>query len=221
MTGVGRKPAILGVVLAGGASRRMGRDKALLQVSGRALLVWAVERLAPQCAALAVSRHDGRLDGLDLVGLPVLADDGPERAGPLAGIVAGLDWAARALPAATHVASVAVDTPFLPADFVARLDAARAAAGADACCASSGGRRHPVAALWPVAGRGLLRAALAGRGLRRVGDGLDLFGPAVATWSTHPVDPFFNVNTPGDAAAAEPLAAMVRLALASTGARTG
>lgn len=198
-----------GVVLAGGESRRMGRDKALAPLAGQPLVAWTVERLRPQCGALAVSRHDGRLDGIAL-GLPVLADGEAGRAGPLAGLLAALDWAAAVEPGATHAITTAVDSPFLPDDFVARLAGARDASGRGAAVAASGGRRHPVAALWPVAARHGLRAALIGGGLRRVGVFLDRCDPAVVDWPTEPFDPFLNLNAPADLAAAEALHAARR-----------
>ncbi len=180
----------------------MGHDKALVRLGGVPLVAWTAGRLAPQCGALAVSRHDGQLEGCDL-GLPLLADGDLGGAGPLAGLLAGLDWAAAVVAEATHAVTVAVDSPFLPEDFVARLLAARDAGGAEAAVASSGGRRHPVAALWPVRARHALRAAMLGEGLRRVGLFLDRFRPAVADWPTAPFDPFLNLNTPEDLAAAE------------------
>ncbi len=180
----------------------MGRDKALVPLGGRPLVAWIVERLAPQCATLAVSRHDGRLAEVDL-GLPLLADGEVGYAGPLAGLLAGLDWAAAVDPGAAHAVTAAVDSPFLPEDFVARLVAARDASGAEAAVASSGDRRHPVAALWPIRARHALRAAMLGGGPRRVGLFLDRLRPAVADWPTVPFDPFLNLNTPEDLAAAE------------------
>lgn len=204
-----------GIVLAGGESRRMGRDKALAPLGGRPLLAWTAERLAPQCAALAVSRHDGRLDGLDL-GLPLLADaeNGP-RAGPLAGVLAGLDWAAAS--GAAQAVTAAVDSPFLPSDFVARLLAAAGAGGSGAAVARSGGRRHPVAALWPVDARHALRAAMRDDGLRRVGVFLDRLAPAPVDWPTEPFDPFMNLNAADDVAAAEAVHARMRRELEGTG----
>lgn len=187
-----------GIVLAGGESRRMGTDKALAPLAERPLVARTIERLAPQCGLLAVSRHDGHLPGLNL-GLPVIADGGDHRLGPLGGLLAGLDWAAAADPGAARAVTVAVDTPFLPEDFVARL----MAAGPGAVAASSGGRRHPVAALWPVAARHALRAALQDEGLRRVGVFLDRLAPAAVDWPTDPFDPFINLNTPEELAAAE------------------
>lgn len=180
----------------------MGRDKAAVTLGGRPLIAWAIERLSPQVAALAISRHDGRLAGVDR-GLPVLTDGPGGQAGPVAGVLAGLDWAADLDPPPTHVVTVAVDTPFLPLDLVERLAAVRAEARTAAAVAASGGRRHPVAALWPVAARAALREALRGDGGRRVGDVLDQLGAAVAEWPILPFDPFLNLNAPEDLAAAE------------------
>ncbi len=200
-----RAGTIPGIVLAGGRSSRMGRDKAGVEVGGRSLLTRTIERLRPQCGPLVVSRHDGTLDGPDH-GLPLVADGVAGRAGPLAGILAGLDWVAEVNPAATHAVTVPVDAPFLPTDLVVRLTAAREAASAGACCAASGERRHPVVALWPVAARHRLREALAIEGLRRLGAFLDRLDPAVASWPVEPFDPFLNLNAPADLAAAEAIA---------------
>ncbi len=105
---------VVGIVLAGGRSSRMGTDKALVRLGGRRLVTWTVERLAPQVDRLAISRHDGRLPDDDR-GLPVLADGRDGHEGPLAGVLAGLDWAASLRPVVTHAITVPVDTPFLPA----------------------------------------------------------------------------------------------------------
>ena len=180
----------------------MGRDKALVELAGRSLVSWTVARLAPQVGALAISRHDGRLDGFD-TDLPILADAGDRRDGPLAGLLAGLDWAAAAEPDATHVITVPVDVPFLPSDVAARLLALRQSTGVAACVATSGGHRHWTTALWPVAARHALRAAMRDEGLRRIGLMLERLGVGEAEWSTTPFDPFINLNTPEDLAAAE------------------
>src|SRR5690606_3731160 len=131
------------------------------------------------------------------------ADDLPGHAGPLAGILAGLEWAAAEHPAADRLASFAGDTPFFPSDLVARL-----AAKPGAACAASGGRLHPVFGLWPVAARLRLRRALAIEGLRRVED----WARAVAAERVEFAggdggDPFFNVNRPDDLVAAQLLLA--------------
>lgn len=194
----------------------MGRDKALVTLGGRPLIVWAIERLSPQVGALAISRHDGRLEGVDR-SLPLLADEPGEPAGPLAGVLAGLDWAATLDPPPTHVVTVAVDTPFLPLDLVERLTATRAAAETAAAVAASGGRRHPVAALWPVAARAALREALHRDG-RRIGDILDQLGAAMAEWPVLPFDPFLNLNAPEDLAAAESYVDRARIGAQARGA---
>ena len=202
------KRPIPGIVLAGGESRRMGRDKATVLLHGRALVAWTVAQLAPQCSAVAISRHaDGYDAPLGDVALPIVVDEAADRFGPLSGLLAGLDWVAEAVPDAHCAVTVAVDTPFLPHDFVDRLEAGRRASGARAAVAASSGRRHPVAALWPVAARHALRDAMLREGLRRVGLFLDRLGPATVDWPSGPADPFLNINTPDDLAAAEMRAA--------------
>lgn len=193
---------MLGLVLAGGLARRMGGiDKPLLMLGGRTLLDRVAERLAPQCpAGLALSANGDPARFAGFPG-PVLADGVPGRPGPLAGVLAGLDHAAAV--GAHWVVSAPGDAPFLPRDLVARLEAARAAAGAPLAHAASGGRGHYAAALWPVGLRADLRAALVERGERRVGAFLARHGAAVAAWPAGPPDPFLNVNGPGDLAAAE------------------
>jgi molybdopterin-guanine dinucleotide biosynthesis protein A len=135
--------------------------------------------------------------------LPVIADDVPDYAGPLAGILAGLDFIAAYLPEARFAVSVAGDTPFLPTDLVARLHLAREQDGAEVACARSGGRTHPVVALWPIAIREDLRKALVGEDLRKVTRFLERHSLAYADWPVEPFDPFLNINEPTDIAAAE------------------
>mgnify|MGYP000970435192 CR=1 FL=1 len=139
--------------------------------------------------------------------LPVVADDVPGFAGPLAGVLAGLDWAADNLPGIAFLASAPADCPFLPRDLVRRLHAARIAQGTELACAQSGGRRHPVVGLWPVALRDDLRQALVHQGLRKIETWTARHGVALAEWPAEPIDPFFNVNPPEDAAEADRLAA--------------
>jgi molybdopterin-guanine dinucleotide biosynthesis protein A len=192
------------MILAGGLARRMGGgDKAFRRLAGRTILERVVERLAPQCDGLILNAN-GDPARFAAAGLPVVPDDLGGFPGPLAGVLAALDWAAANRPDADFVASVAADTPFVPRDFVARLAEARAAAGAHLACASSGGRTHPVEALWPVALRGALRCFL-DAGERKMGLFVERHGAALALWPADPVDPFFNVNTPEDLAEAEAL----------------
>ena len=199
---------IHGLILAGGLARRMGGgDKALIDVGGQPLLAHVIARLAPQVAGLALNAN-GDLARFASFGLPVVADDVPGFAGPLAGVLAGLDWLARERPGATHAVSVAADTPFLPSDLVARLAAARAGADARLACAASGGRRHPVIALWPVELRFDLRRALVEEDIRKIEWFMRRHAVVAADWPIAPFDPFFNINAPDDLAAAERLLAV-------------
>lgn len=194
----------LGLVLAGGMARRMGGgDKSLRLLAGRPLLAHVLEGLQPQCCGLLLNANGdaGRLASWNL---PVVPDEMPGHPGPLAGILAGLDWAATHRPQVTQVMSVAADTPFIPHDLTRRLMATADEAGAACACAASGGRTHPVIALWSVSLRGALRIALQ-RGEGAVYRFAHQHGVVTVAWSTDPVDPFFNVNTPEDLLKAEEL----------------
>ena len=196
----------LGLVLAGGLARRMGGgDKPLTRIGGATILSRLLERLKPQCQRLILNAN-GDLARFADTGLPVIPDGVPDFAGPLAGILAGLDWAAAHAPEVAYVASVPGDCPFLPRDLVTRLHQARVAAGQPLACARSGEWRHPVVGVWPVALRADLRHALTKEDLRKIELWTARHGVALVDWPATPVDPFFNVNTPEDAAAAERLA---------------
>ena len=195
-------PSTLGLVLAGGLARRMGGgDKALLRIGTATILDRVLERLGPQCGRMIINAN-GDPARFAVTGLPVIADDVPNFAGPLAGVLAGLDWAAAHAPGIDYVTSVPGDCPFLPRDLVGRLHAARADGGKPLACARSGEWRHPVVALWAVALRDDLRRALTQEGLHKIEVWTARHGVAIADWPTTPVDPFFNVNTPDDAAEA-------------------
>ena len=197
----------LGLVLAGGLARRMGGgDKPLTRIGGATILTRVLERLKPQCTRVVLNANGDPARFAD-TGLPVIPDDVPGFAGPLAGILAGLDWAATHVPDVAYVASVPGDCPFLPRDVVARLHQARDASAQPLACARSGEWRHPVVGVWPVALRADLRHALTKEDLRKIELWTARHGIALANWPAEPVDPFFNVNTPEDAAAAESLAA--------------
>jgi molybdopterin-guanine dinucleotide biosynthesis protein A len=201
-----KTPATPGVLLAGGLARRMGGgDKPLTKIGGATILSRAIARLRPQCARMLLNANGDPSRFAD-TGLPVVADDVPDFAGPLAGILAGLDWTAAHAPDIAYVVSVPGDCPFLPHDLVARLHRARAASGLPLACARSGEWRHPVVGLWPVALRADLRRALTVDGLRKIESWTARHGVALAGWPAEPVDPFFNVNTPEDTAAAERIA---------------
>ena len=190
-------PTIAGVLLAGGLSRRMGGgDKSLRVLDGVPILTRVIARVGPQVTALVLNAN-GDPARFREFGLPVVADSIPDFAGPLAGVLAGLDWAAADVSGATHVASFATDTPFLPIDLVARLTAAVSDGKHDLACAASNGRTHPVFGLWPLALREDLRAALRS-GLRKVDQWTARHRLAVVEFPAQPYDPFFNANTPKD-----------------------
>lgn len=195
---------VLAVVLAGGLARRMGGgDKPLRRLGGRPLLDHVLERVRPQVAAVILNAN-GDPARFAAYGLPVVPDPLPDYPGPLAGVLAALDWAAEHRPDLPTVLSVPGDGPFLPADLVARLEAARAAAGVPLACAASAGWTHPPIGLWPVALRAELRSALLA-GERKIDRWTARFGCVAAAWPAEPIDPFFNANAPEELAEAEAL----------------
>jgi molybdopterin-guanine dinucleotide biosynthesis protein A len=201
-----KKP--LGVVLAGGLARRMGGgDKGMIRIGAQTILERALERLAPQCSRVIINAN-GDPSRFAFTGLPVVADDIPDFAGPLAGILAGLDWASKNEPETEYVLSAPGDCPFLPRDLFAQLEEARREQGQQPlACAKSGDWRHPVAGLWRVSLRDDLRHALMEEKLHKIEVWTARHGVAIAEWPDRPIDPFFNVNTPDDAARASELAA--------------
>ncbi len=203
----GANPPVLGLLLAGGLSRRMGGgDKCLRPLGGRPMLSHAIERVRPQVRRLVLNANGdpGRFAGF---GLPVVADGVAGFAGPLAGVLAGLDWAAESAPDLAYVASFPTDAPFLPADLVARLLAPVARGEAELAAAASGGQVHPVVGLWPVMLRWELRRALTEEGVRKVDVWTARYRLAVVEFPATPIDPFFNANSPEDLAEAEKLIA--------------
>ena len=163
----------------------------------------ALARIRPQCARLAINAN-GDASRFSALGVAVAPDTIAGFVGPLAGVLAGLEFArAQGLDDAL---SLSVDSPFAPPDLALRLRQARAGAGADIAVAASGGRRHHVVALWPVRLAEALRAALAVEGLRKVESFVERWQVVEVEWPTAPLDPFFNINTPEDLAEAERLA---------------
>lgn len=201
-------PAVIlpAAILAGGQARRLGGgDKALRLVGGRTILSRMTAALAGQAAPLAVNAN-GDPARFAAAGLPVFADGLPGQLGPLAGVLAALEWAAPT--GAEWLLTVPGDAPFVPHDLVARLQTAQRAAGSVLACAASGGREHPLAALWPLSIVDALRRALVTEDLRKVGAFTSRFATAVAIWPIEPFDPFLNINTAADLAAAERVAAI-------------
>ncbi|WP_299352495.1 molybdenum cofactor guanylyltransferase MobA [uncultured Shimia sp.] len=199
----------VGVILAGGRATRMGGgDKGLLDLNGKSILTHVIERLEPQVAGLALNAN-GDADRFANTGLPVLPDSIAEFPGPLAGVLAGLDWAAG--QGADTIVTAAADTPFFPCDLVPQLMlAAEGMAQPVALAASrdpdSGNLwRQPTFGLWPVSLRDDLRAALQD-GLRKVVMWTDRHGGVLAEFPVGRVDPFFNVNTPEELAQARRMA---------------
>jgi molybdenum cofactor guanylyltransferase len=191
-----------GVILAGGLARRMGGgDKGELLLGGKSILAHVIERLGTQVEALAINAN-GDPSRLRAYGLPVIADSIAGTPGPLAGVLAGLEWAGPG--GFSHIVTAATDTPFLPRDLVARLKAAASEAACDLATVASGGRVHPVIGLWACRLADDLRSALEG-GLRKVDEWTGCHGVAVVDFGSAPHDPFFNVNRPQDLKEAEAL----------------
>jgi molybdopterin-guanine dinucleotide biosynthesis protein A len=174
-----------------------GGDKALRLLDGIPLLDRVIERFRPQVDALVLNAN-GDPARFAHFALPVAADTVPGFVGPLAGVLAGLDWAASHRPDCPYVVSVATDAPFLPIDLVARLSEALDETRADLACAASGGRSHPVFGLWPVRLRDDLRRAVVDQGIRKVDLWTARHQLTTVSFPVQPVDPFFNANRPED-----------------------
>ena len=193
----------VGLLLAGGLSRRMGGgDKCLRPLAGKPILSHIVERMRPQVSRLVLNANGDPARFADF-GLPVVADSVAGFAGPLAGILAGLDWAAANAPGIAMVISVPSDAPFLPRDLAECLVAAARAEAADIVLAASGGQQHPVVGLWPVELRQDLRRCLVEEDIRKVDVFTQRYRTAEVDFPIEPIDPFFNANRPEDLAEAE------------------
>ncbi|EHI49749.1 molybdopterin-guanine dinucleotide biosynthesis protein A, proteobacterial [SAR116 cluster alpha proteobacterium HIMB100] len=187
--------------LAGGQARRMGgQDKPFISVGGQTILDRQLAVTAQHSVRLI--NANGDLSRFSGYGLPVVADNIADWPGPLAGILACLDWLAETHPKCDLMLSCATDAPFIPSDLAARLLAERNAQGAVLAQARSSGRRHPVFGLWPVALRAELRSALLDDGIRKIDDFSNRFSVAIVEFSGEP-DPFSNVNRPEDVTAAQ------------------
>jgi molybdenum cofactor guanylyltransferase len=201
----GNLPAVL---LAGGLARRMGGgDKPMRRIGDRTILARVIARLKPQCGELILNANGDPARFAEF-GLPVIADTVKDFPGPLAGILAALDWTAVNRPEASYILSAAADCPFLPRDLVERLMRARAEQDAQLAVASSGGQSHPVIGLWSVALRDELRHALVAEDVRKIDRWTARYRLATVNWPTTPLDPFFNANTMDDITEADRLAAL-------------
>lgn len=200
--------AIAGVLLAGGQSRRMGGgDKCLRPLGGQPLLEWIIARAWPQVGPLVLNAN-GDPARFAAFGLPVAADVVDGFAGPLAGVLTGMEWAAAQAPQCSHIATFACDAPFFPSHLVNRLHVELEEEGADMACAASEGRSHPVFALWPVRLRADLRRAMVEDEIRKVDVWTARYRLATVDFplietAVGPLDPFFNTNRPDDLAEAE------------------
>jgi molybdopterin-guanine dinucleotide biosynthesis protein A len=190
--------AVAGVLLAGGLARRMGGgDKCLRELGGKTLLEHVIDRARPQVDALLLNAN-GDPARLAAFGLAVAGDVVEGNAGPLAGVLTGMEWAVAKAQECSWLASFATDAPFFPKDLVARLKHAVEKEGTDMACASSGGRVHPVFAMWPLCLRDDLCRAVVEEGLRKVDLWTGRYNLSVVDFPVSPLDPFFNANSPED-----------------------
>jgi molybdopterin-guanine dinucleotide biosynthesis protein A len=200
-----KRVQVTGIILAGGRGLRLGgANKSFLKLAGRPLLAHVIARAKPQVDALIVNANTDH-DAFAAFGLPVVPDCMPGFLGPLAGILAGLAWTKSNHPEAEWLATFPNDCPFFPEDLVARLIAAARAEKALVASAASAGRHHPVFAVWSTAIHATPEEIFKEKGVRRVDAGLALFSNTKVEFRVQGVDPFFNVNTPEDLAAAERL----------------
>jgi molybdopterin-guanine dinucleotide biosynthesis protein A len=194
---------IVGVLLAGGQARRMGGgDKCLRELAGRRLIDILIERVRPQVSNLIINANGDpkRFEGQ---GLEIVADTIEGYAGPLAGVLTGLEWATKNVPDVSWVASFATDAPFIPKNMVLRLSQAINDNDADMACAMTNDRTHPVFALWPVKLMQELRHAMVEEEMRKIDQWTSRYKITHVDFPSEPVDPFFNVNRPEDLALAE------------------
>jgi len=199
------RPPLSAVILAGGAARRMGGgDKPLRLLKGKPILDWIVARIRPQVRFLAISAN-GDPERFSAYKLPVLPDRLPDL-GPMAGILAAMEWAYETNPTASHILTLSGDTPFLPSDLIERLSRPAFDNASDIVAAASAGQIHPTIALWPMAARTNIKKALNENKGRRVSDWLSILNHQSVAWDHLPFDPFLNVNTPDDLQEAEKIA---------------
>jgi len=196
----------IGVILAGGLARRMGGgDKCMRPLLGRPILDWVTERAVPQTSYMIINAN-GDASRFQDYALPVVADSVEGFQGPLAGILAAMEWGASQHPDVKWIVSFPADAPFVPAGLVQRyLDAAEDQ-GADLVSARSAGRVHPVCGLWSTSLAGDLRHALTQENVRKIDRWTARHRLAEVAFETDPYDPFFNINESDDLKRAEEIA---------------
>lgn len=200
---------VLGMILAGGLARRMGGgDKSLIELNGKPLLAHVIERLKAQTDHVIINANGDAARFADYH-LPVVPDPVDGAQGPLAGVLAGLEWALENAPQCDWVMSVAVDTPFFPQDLIERMAGAVEASDADMACAASNARSHPVFGLWPVKLAGDLRIALIEQDIRKVDIWTARYSCEMVAFEANGFDPFFNVNRPEDVEQARMIAGKI------------
>ena len=199
------KKTVAGVLLAGGQARRMGGgDKCLRPLASKPILQHVIEKTHPQVAALVLNAN-GDPSRFDRFDLPVIKDVIDGFAGPLAGVLTGMEWSEAHRPECPWIVTIATDTPFLPSHLVASMMEAIEREGAELAVATSNGRTHPVFGLWPVHLAGNLRRAMIDEEMRKVDRFTARYRLVEVAFAADPFDPFFNTNRPEDLEAAERL----------------
>ncbi|GGY66098.1 molybdenum cofactor guanylyltransferase [Cellvibrio zantedeschiae] len=202
--------SVVGIILAGGLARRMGGgDKCLLPLAGKTLLQRTIDRAQPQVTQLLLNANGNSLR-FARTRLPVVADVFPNNLGPLAGIHAGFTWMQTKAPAAEWLVSFASDTPFFPANLVEELVKAAKSSPSRLVVATSKLNTHPVFALWHRSLKEEIETQLNSGEAPRLQEWMRNYNPAQVDFEAEQYDPFFNINTPQDLYAAEPLAALVK-----------
>lgn len=202
--------SVVGIILAGGLARRMGGgDKCLLPLAGKSLLQRTIDRAQPQVPQLLLNANGNSLR-FARTRLPVVPDVYPNNLGPLAGIHAGLNWMLTKAPKAEWLASFASDTPFFPANLIEELLAATQQSSTKLAVATSKLNIHPVFALWHISLKTEIEAQLETGEVPRLQDWMKAHNPVQVEFNADVYDPFFNINTPQDLYAAEPMSALVK-----------
>ena len=194
---------VVGVLLAGGLSRRMGGgDKNLLTLGGQSILARSIDRITPQVSDLILNAN-GDANRFSVYELPVVKDVIEGYAGPLAGVLTGLQWALENRPECQWIATFPTDAPFLPSDLVARLMQAATTGNAEMSCAMSRGRTHPPIAVWPVRLKDELYRAMIDEDMRKIDAWTARYHISHVAYDNPDIDPFFNINNPENLEEAE------------------